>query len=191
MTALEDLFAQGVQPMAIGEVLEPLYRMQGNWNQLLNVQEVQVEQQRDPIERVVMMHRLAEIAEDKWMQKALLEDPSHDHSIGEAERLSAIVDGWTQLATTYANGIQHTGDPLNKADLGRRLAKVYEEQLQDLERAEETYRFVLGVDDHDSDALAFRRHVRPFAPPHRKRPRWEPESGDEPAGNPRPAAAAW
>ena len=162
VSALEDLFSQGVQPMAIGEVLEPLYRMQGNWNQLLNVQEVQVQQQSDPIERVVMMHRLAEIAEDKaddhgrafeWMQKALLEDPSHDHSLGEAERLSSIVDGWTQLATTYANGIQHTGDPLNKAELGRRLAKVYEEQLHDMERAEETYRFVLGVDDHDEDAL--------------------------------------
>jgi tetratricopeptide (TPR) repeat protein len=163
VSALEDLFSSGVQPLQIGEVLEPLYRMQGNWGQLLSVQEVQVEHQSDPIERVVMMHRLAEIAEDKandhrrafqWMQKALLEDPSHDHSLGEAERLSAIVDGWTQLATTYANGIQHTGDPLSRAELGRRLAKVYEEQLHDLERAEETYRFVLGVDDHDENALA-------------------------------------
>ena len=162
VSALEDLFSSGVQPLQIGEVLEPLYRMQGNWGQLLSVQEVQVEHQSDPIERVVMMHRLAEIAEDKaadhrrafqWMQRALLEDPSHDHSLGEAERLSAIVDGWTQLATTYANGIEHTGDPLSKAELGRRLAKVYEEQLDDLERAEETYRFVLGVDDHDEDAL--------------------------------------
>jgi tetratricopeptide (TPR) repeat protein len=162
VSALEDLFASGVRPLEIGEVLEPLYRMRGNWDQLLNVQEVQVEAQSDPIERVVMMHRLAEIAEDKaddhgrafqWMQKALLEDPSHDHSLGEAERLSSIVDGWNQLATTYANGIQHTGDPLNKAELGRRLAKVYEEQLHDLERAEETYRFVLGVDDHDENAL--------------------------------------
>ncbi|MBW2190179.1 MAG: tetratricopeptide repeat protein, partial [Deltaproteobacteria bacterium] len=162
VSALEGLFSSGVQPLEIGEVLEPLYRMQGNWGQLLSVQEVQVEHQSDPIERVVMMHRLAEIAEDKaddhrraflWMQKALLEDPSHDHSLGEAERLSAIVDGWTQLATTYANGIQHTGDPLSKAELGRRLAKVYEEQLHDLERAEETYRFVLGVDDHDENAL--------------------------------------
>lgn len=162
VSALEDLFASGVQPLAIGEVLEPLYRMQGDWGRLLSVQEVQVEHQSDPIERVVMMHRLAEIAEDKvddhgrafqWMQKALLEDPSHDHSLGEAERLSAIVDGWTQLATTYAKGIQHSGDPLNKAELGRRLAKVYEEQLHDLERAEETYRFVLGVDGHDENAL--------------------------------------
>ncbi|MFZ1864320.1 MAG: tetratricopeptide repeat protein [Polyangiales bacterium] len=163
VSALEDLFAHGVRPLEIGEVLEPLYRMQGNWNRLLSVQEVQVEHQNDPIERVVMMHRLAEIAEDKasdharafsWMQKAVLEDPSHDHSIGEAERLSAIVDGWTELASTYANGIQHAGDPISKAELGRRLAKVYEEQLQDLERAEETYRFVLGVDDHDEKALA-------------------------------------
>ena len=162
VSALEELFSKGVRPLEIGEVLEPLYRMQGNWNQLLNVQEVQVEHQDDPLERVVMMHRLAEIAEDKtddygrafqWMQKALLEDPSHDHSLGEAERLSEMVDGWFQLATTYANGIQHTGDPLNKAELGRRLAKVYEERLHDLERAEETYRFVLGVDGHDENAL--------------------------------------
>jgi tetratricopeptide (TPR) repeat protein len=160
--ALEGMFADGVKPLAVGEVLEPLYRMQGSWDQLLNVQEVQVEYQNDPVERVVMMHRLAEIAEEKaddhsrafrWMQKALLEDPSHDHSIGEAERLSAIVDGWGDLATTYANSIQVTSDALNKAELGRRLAKVYEEQLEDLERAEETYRFVLGVDDHDEDAL--------------------------------------
>jgi len=163
VSALEEMFASGVRPLEVGEVLEPLYRMQGNWDQLLNVQEVQVEYQNDPVERVVMMHRLAEIAEDKaadhsrafrWMQKALLEDPSHDHSLGEAERLSAIVDGWSDLATTYANGIQHTSDVLNKAELGRRLAKVYEEQLDDLERAEETYRFVLGVDDHDENALA-------------------------------------
>ena len=136
VSALEEMFASGVQPLEVGEVLEPLYRMQGNWDQLLNVQEVQVEYQNDPIERVVMMHRLAEIAEDKaddhsrafrWMQKALLEDPSHDHSLGEAERLSAIVDGWSDLATTYANGIQHASDALSKAELGRRLAKVYEE----------------------------------------------------------------
>ncbi|MEM7283205.1 MAG: hypothetical protein AAF438_16435, partial [Pseudomonadota bacterium] len=32
-----------------------------------------------------------------------------DMSMGEAERLSAIVDGWGQLANTYANGIQHAG----------------------------------------------------------------------------------
>lgn len=162
VTALESLFSSGVRPLEIGEVLEPLYRMQGNWGRLLGVQEVQVEHQRDPIERVVMMHRLAEIAEGKvsdharafrWMQRALLEDPSHDHTLGEAERLSAIVDGWTDLAGTYANGIQQTGDPLSKAELGRRLAKVYEEQLHDVQRAEETYRFVLGVDGRDEDTL--------------------------------------
>lgn len=162
VSALEGLFSEGVEPMQIGEVLEPLYRIQGDWDRLLNVQEVQIQHQQDPFERVTMMHRLAELAEEKatdhvrafaWMQKALLEDPSHDHSLSEAERLSGIVGGWSDLASTYANGIADTPDTLNKVELGRRLARVYEEELHDIERAEETYRFVLGVDEGDDDAL--------------------------------------
>ena len=43
VSALEEMFASGVKPLEVGEVLEPLYRMQGNWDQLLNVQEVQVD----------------------------------------------------------------------------------------------------------------------------------------------------
>ena len=50
--------------MEIGEVLEPLYRMQGAWNALIGVHEVSSRISR-PGERVAMMHRVAEIAEDK------------------------------------------------------------------------------------------------------------------------------
>ena len=162
VSALEGMFSDGVEPLQIGEVLEPLYRIQGDWDRLLSVQEVQIQHQQDPYERVTMMHRLAELAEEKatdhqrafaWMQKALLEDPSHDHSLSEAERLSRIVDGWSDLAMTYADGIATTPDALNKVELGRRLARLYEEELHDIERAEETYRFVLGVDEGDDDAL--------------------------------------
>ena len=37
--ALEGLFAQGIEPAAIGEILEPLYRMQDAWDKLIGVQE--------------------------------------------------------------------------------------------------------------------------------------------------------
>lgn len=160
--ALEMLFAEGVRPLQIGEILEPLYRMQEAWDRLLNVHEFQLNYQDDPIERVSMMHRIAEIAEERandheraflWVQRALLEDPSHDHSLGEAERLGAVLDGWAQLANTYADTLLVAQEPEQKVLIAKRLARVYEEELGDIARAEETYRYVLGVDDKDEEAL--------------------------------------
>ncbi|MCA9613509.1 MAG: hypothetical protein KC586_12205, partial [Myxococcales bacterium] len=112
--ALEDLFAQGVSPLRIGEILEPLYRMNEAWDRLIGVHEVQLHYQGDAGERVMMMHRIAEIAEDRasdhdkaffWMQRALLEDPAHDHTLGEVERLGGLLQGWAQLASTYADSL--------------------------------------------------------------------------------------
>ncbi len=162
MHSLERLFEQGVRPVAIGEVLEPLYRMQGAWDQLVTVHEVQLTHHEDVGERVAMMHRIAEIAEDRagdhqrafvWMQRALLEDPSHDHSIAEVERLGSILDGWHQLASTYVDTLESSANQEQQVLLGKRLARVYEEEVGDVSRAEETYRYVLKVQPDDEDTL--------------------------------------
>ncbi|MCB9599498.1 MAG: tetratricopeptide repeat protein [Sandaracinus sp.] len=160
--ALEDLFAQGVSPLRIGEILEPLYRMNEAWDRLIGVHEVQLHYQGDAGERVMMMHRIAEIAEDRasdhdkaffWMQRALLEDPAHDHTLGEVERLGGLLQGWAQLASTYADSLALPTSGEQKLLLGKRLARVYEEELGDVARAEETYRYLLGVSDRDEEAL--------------------------------------
>jgi len=162
MSALELLFAEGIRPLRIGEILEPLYRMQESWDRLLNVHEVQLNYQGEKDERVMAMHRIAEIAEDRagdheraftWMQRAILEDPSHDHSLGEAERLGSMLDGWGQLANTYADSLLVAEQPEHKVMIGKRLARVYEEELGDPGRAEQAYRFVLGVDEKDEETL--------------------------------------
>jgi tetratricopeptide (TPR) repeat protein len=160
--ALETLFAQGHAPMEIGEVLEPLYRMQGAWTALVGVHEVQLMHQADPIERVAMMHRVAEIAEDKagdsrlaflWMQRALLEEPLNEHTDSEVERLARVTDGWAVLANTYADVVSNGAGGDVKVSLGRKLARIYEDELADVERAEESYRFVLGIDSSDDATL--------------------------------------
>lgn len=162
MSALEMLFAEEVQPIAIGEILEPLFRMQEAWDRLIGVQEVQLRYQDNAEERISMMHRMAETAEEKigdhagasvWMQRALMEDPAHDHSIEEGERLAAIVDGWAVLANTYAGVLESCEEGQVRVDLGKRLARIYEEELGDVQRAEETYRFIIGVDERNEDAL--------------------------------------
>ena len=162
MSSLELLFAEGIRPLVVGEILEPLYRMQAAFDKLLNVHEVQLNYQGDAVERVSMMHRIAEIAEERandhvrafaWMQRALLEDPAHDHSQAEVERLASILDGWAQLANTYADVVEHGSDPETRVLIGKRLARVYAEELGDVQRAEETYRYVLSIDDHDGETL--------------------------------------
>jgi golgin subfamily B member 1 len=160
--SLEQLFRAGQMPLEIGDVLEPLYRMQGSWNALIGVHEVQLSHQADPNERIAMMHRVAEIAEDKakdsrlaflWMQRALLEEPKNEHTDGEVERLAKATGGWAVLANTYADVVSNGAGSEVKVALGRKLARIYESELRDIERAEESYRFVLGIDGADEETL--------------------------------------
>jgi tetratricopeptide (TPR) repeat protein len=162
LSSLELLFAEGVEPLAIGEVLEPLYRMREAWPQLVNVHEVQLRYQPDPTERVSMMHRIAEIAEERaqdhprafvWMQRALLEEPGSERTTEEVERLARLLDGWGQLANTYADVLENGAPARVRTDIGKKLARVYWEELGDVERSEATYRFLLGIDDRDPEVL--------------------------------------
>ncbi len=160
--ALEMLFAEGVQPLMIGEILEPLYRMSESWDRLVGVQTVQLQYQTDPDERVQRMHAIAEIAEDRagdhqtafeWMQRALLEQPRHDHTVGEVERLAAMLDGWGQLANTYADVLAGAEDAETIVPTGKAQARVYEHELGDVQRAVESYLFVLKAQPADAEAL--------------------------------------
>jgi tetratricopeptide (TPR) repeat protein len=163
--ALEGLFAQGVRPLVIGEILEPLYRMSEVFDRLIGVHTVQLSHLADAGERLGMMHKIAEIAEERandhqtaldWELRALLEAPRDDHANEQVDRLAQILDQWPLVAQTLADVLE---SPAFKADkeicvfAGRRLAVVYETQLGDVAKAEEAYRFVLGTDPSDRDSL--------------------------------------
>ena len=64
-----------------------------------------------------------------------------------------MLDHWAQLANTYADAIPRASEPEVKVDLGKRLARVYEEELGDIARAEDTHRYVLSVDGAEFDTL--------------------------------------
>lgn len=164
LQALEELFEQGIEVAAISEILDPLYRMQEAWDRLIGVQQAALRVQGDRDERVQMMQRIAEIAEDRaqdpatafvWMQRALLEAPDNDHCVSECERLAEGGNGFDVLANTYAT---IAGDESltvkQRVDTGKRLARVYTEELRDTDRAEQTYRYVLGLAPDEDEVLA-------------------------------------
>src|SRR5690606_40436959 len=100
------------------------------------------------------MHDAASIAEERllasdraalWMQRALLEDPTNEGTLDEVERLAALNDGWLQLASTYADALLVEAPVEDRVELGKRLARVYEDILGDVERAAVKLRYVVGL----------------------------------------------
>src|SRR5262249_28453520 len=86
-------------------------------------------------------------------QRALLEDPQNEQSVGDTDRLAAGLQNWEQLTSTLADVLEEQRDPATRVAVGRRLARIYENELQDVSRAVEAYLFVLTADPYDGETL--------------------------------------
>jgi tetratricopeptide (TPR) repeat protein len=163
LEALEGLFAQGVHQLEIGEVLEPLYQSTGDWDKLTAVFEAELGQKTGREERLATYFRIAELHEERLISldgalavyiRSLKEFPSDEKTLDECERLGAASDGgWEALANAYADVLELHEDKPVQAAIGKRLARLFEEELGDISNAEKTYRYVLGIDPADVPAL--------------------------------------
>ncbi len=162
MASLELLFAEGISPVAIGEVLEPIYRSQEAWGRLIEVYRVQIENTQDATKRVQLMHRIAETAEMhlsdpnlafEWMGYALKESPANTQTAEELSRLTKESGAWEELAQVYADIIESDADKTVRLQFAMELAGLYETMLADTDRAEATYRFALGLAPDHQPAL--------------------------------------
>ncbi|MEZ4226752.1 MAG: tetratricopeptide repeat protein [Polyangiaceae bacterium] len=165
LQALEGLFASGTNQVEIAEILEPLYQSSAEWEKLIRVREAQLAHATEPDQRIQMYHRIAEDAEERLLDpvtafnvyvRAIREQPLEEHTSEQIERLASMIDGgWEQLANAYADVLGIEGlDVAVQAVVGKRLARVFEEELADVSKAEETYRYVLTVSPQEPDALA-------------------------------------
>lgn len=168
LEALEGLFSAGTKQAEIAEILEPLYRAAGEWEKLAGVYEAQlthtVNTDDEPEARQAAYYRIAELLEEKLIDpirtldvyiRALKEFPLDEKSSEEAPRLSGSIDGgWETLANAYADILGLHNDTNIQRTIGRRLAKTFEDELGDIDKAVETYRYVLSVEALDTEALA-------------------------------------
>lgn len=166
LQALELLFAEGTRPIEIAGILEPLYRVAEQWEKLVKIHEVQLEKLTDANERQSLIQRIAEICEHKlvdqvaafqWWCRAVNEAPTSELAGEEVERLAKIVRSWEELVGVYGDtlqGDQAQRDPQIQRHLLLKIARVYEFELRDVQRAEEAHIRVLAIDPRDADALA-------------------------------------
>ncbi|MBK8251487.1 MAG: tetratricopeptide repeat protein [Polyangiaceae bacterium] len=163
LEALEGLFAAGIKQIEIGEILEPLYQNTGEWEKLSRVLEAELAHLTAREERLAMYYRIAELFEEKLISpdgalgvyvRALKEYPTDEKNLEEVERLAGTTDGgWETLANAYADVLGLHTDKDVQTSAGKKLARVFEEDLGDVAKAEETYRYVLGVEALDQGAL--------------------------------------
>src|SRR5262249_9173302 len=133
----------------------------GEWDKLAGVFEAQLTHLKEPEARLAMYYRIGELHEERLVAldgalnaylRALKEYPSDEKALDEVERLAGSTDrGREHLAYAGALG-PHTERAVQTA-IGKRLARVFEEELADVERAVETYNYVLSVEALDVDAL--------------------------------------
>lgn len=163
VAALEAMFSRGVQRAEVSATLDPLYRMYEDWEKLADLQSRTLDLIPDAGERVLAMRGIAEILEEKradaagafgWLGRAVKESPLDDRSLTEVERLAAATGGWDELTNVYADVVEaeSSTDEIRVA-IGKRLARVHEEERGDLPSAEGAYQFVLDVSPLDADAL--------------------------------------
>ena len=164
LDALEGLFLGGIKQAEIAEILEPLYTDNAQWEKLAGVHEAQLTHLSEPQDRLAMYYRIAEDYEHNLLDpvramevyvRAIKEFPL-DERVGEdIERLAADTDGgWDRLGNAYADVLDVQQDPTVQKTIGKRHARVFEEELQQIDNAIATYRYVLGVDPADIDALS-------------------------------------
>ncbi len=164
LNALESLFSLGVEQVKVCEILEPLYQSNAEWDKLLRVHEAQLSALSESSDRLGMYYKLIEDAEERLGDtilafdicvRAIKEYPLDEKVGQEIERFAAGNDGgWDQLANAYADvlGIEDTVADV-QASIGKRLARAFEEELADVTKAEETYRYVLNAVPQETEVL--------------------------------------
>ncbi len=154
LSALEGMFTEGVEQQRIAAILEPHYEGLAQFEQLAAVYEAVLAHKVERSERLQQYYRLAELHEERLFAadaalaiyvRALLEYPDDDRILEDVERLAGLVEeGWEHIANAYADVLGAHEDRTIQTRIGKRLARVFEEELADVEKAEETYRYVLS-----------------------------------------------
>ena len=162
MRAFENVLKLDAKNLTAAEALIPLYEGAKDSKKLAGVLEIQLTHTEDVATRVERMQRLAELVEnalkDKataygWYQKGFGEDHTAQWLRPELERLAAETGGFAQLVKSYEEAAPKFTDRADALPLLLVVAKVYEEQLADADKAIETNRAILAIDENNAIAL--------------------------------------
>jgi tetratricopeptide (TPR) repeat protein len=141
--------------------LERLYLAGNQVPEYLNVLEAELDATNDKNEQIGIYDRMAaalvNLADDplratEVLEKILMLDKHRDVTYRQLEDLYVRLEKWTELVETYRNHIEVTQAPAGKIELLLAMGQTYEKQIQDIDRAIETYAEILEINPQHYDA---------------------------------------
>lgn len=165
--ALEDMISRGEQESAAGEVLQPIYEASGQWEKLIHVYNLLIESSMDPERKLELYAEVARIYEAELGDQpsafeahvgALGVNANQSDALEHLERLAADLGAWDILIEELDAASLESNDPDAVSELNLRIARIYEEELQDHDSAIERFNNVLNIDpEHQAAIVALDR----------------------------------
>jgi len=143
------------------QALERLYLGGGNLEDYLETLEAELDATAEVDEQVAIYEKMAqalvEQAQDseraaEVLEKVVMLDPSRDETYRQLEHLYYGMEKWTELVETYRNHVEATPDEMAKVELLRAMGETFQHQIEDVDRAIDTYREILELDPNHFDA---------------------------------------
>jgi tetratricopeptide (TPR) repeat protein len=147
--ALEQYLGRESYQLEAARILEPIYTELGEWNRLIDVHEIQLGREEDPLARVDLLLRIGGL----WVEKVgdggqafaafsrcFKDEPTNERARQELERLAAIQESWSELAALYEAATGEALDAPLQHELLLKLADIMDERLEQPARAVEFYR---------------------------------------------------
>jgi tetratricopeptide (TPR) repeat protein len=145
------------------EILRPLYERKGDWRLLVRLNEERLLLAVDPQDKVAVLRETALLLETRGsdragafatMTTAFLLDPEDVDTRADLERLAEALGAWSELAGSYEEGVRTAQEDVVRRDLLGRLAKVYDQRIDDPRRALGALSTLAELDPTDPEPLA-------------------------------------
>jgi len=146
----------------IAMLLEQLYDEETDWENLVEVYEVQLEQVDDPLSSVEILVKQARLFEEhdqtperafRAYARAVETSPSRGDVREKLEELAETLDVWSELVPIYLKALEVCEDDHERVSLLLRIAQLNQSELGNTENATLCYQQILEYDPYHQEAL--------------------------------------
>ena len=146
------------------EELEKGYRSEERWAEVVDVKMRRAQALAEPAEQIRELLEVTQIWKkevndyDKAtaaFERVLEIDPAHDEAFDALERLHTAGERWEQLVELYLNRLETRETTEDKNDLLRRIARVFEEKLEDKNQSFDALVNAFAEDFGDDESVRY------------------------------------